>query len=164
MLARWAPVDLFDREFGDVIRRTFGDLPAQFAEGFPPSAQARAWIPPMDVFTADGELHVRIEAPGIDPDKDVDIELAEGRLTIRGDRRRDDTVEDQGYWRREMAWGHFERTIVLPQGVDPSSVHATYDAGILDVSLPLPRKQASKVKVEIGGNARKQLEEHTTES
>lgn len=147
MLARWAPFELLDRDFGDLVRRAFGDLPSQLGA----LGQAtRTWLPAVDVFAEDGDLHVRLEAPGLDPEKDVDIEVVEGRLTIRGQRHREEAAEEKGYWRREMAYGHFERSIMLPQGVDASRVRATYDAGILDVAVPLPQEQSKKIKVEIG--------------
>jgi HSP20 family protein len=150
MLVRGTPFDLLDRDFGDWVRRAFGEQA--------PSGRAPGWAPALDVFTADGELHVRVEVPGIDPERDVDIEVADGRLTIRGDRRHEEATDESGYWRRELSYGHFERTVILPQGVDASHVRASYDAGILDVAIPLPTRQSSKVKVEIGP-ARRELEQ-----
>lgn len=155
MLARWAPFDVVDRDFQNLVRRAFGDLGSSLLAG-----EARAWAPPLDAFTKDGALHVRIEAPGLDPERDVDIEVTDGALRIRGERHREEETSDEGYFRREMSFGRFERAIALPQGVDPSSVSADYDAGILHVTVPLPQKQANKVKVEIGPQTtQKQLEE-----
>lgn len=146
MLTRWAPFDLVDRterEFDDLFRRAFGELGTRVANG------NRAWAPALDVFSREGRLHVRLEMPGIDPENDVDIEIADGVLRITGERRREHEGEHDGYLRREMSYGRFERAVALPDGVDAGSVEAAYEAGILDVSFPIPRKEASKVKVQV---------------
>lgn len=149
-MERWnslaSPFDLLDRDLPQLFRRLVGD-----AVG----AQAtRSWMPSLNVFTREGELHVQVELPGVDPAKDVEVEVVEGRMTIRGDRRRDESVSDGNWWRHEMSFGHFERTVVLPSGVDASAVSARYDAGILDVTIPMPKPQASKVPIAIGEGSR----------
>jgi HSP20 family protein len=148
MLARWAPFDLLDREAHELIRRTFGDFGTSPLRGS--QSGARAWAPAVDAFLREGALHVRVEAPGIDPDTDVDIEVADGVLKISGERRMEQSTEENGSFRREMTYGHFERSFALPDGVDGGAVRASYDAGILHVTVPLPEKPRSKVKVEIG--------------
>lgn len=142
-IVRWAP---FDTAFDGLIRRAFGDGA---------SLQA-GWAPPMEVFVRDGEMHVRLELPGIDPDKDVEIEVSNGVLQVSGERKTEETQEGDGWYRREMSYGRFERSVALPEGTDASGLRATYDAGILDVSVPLPKEQKTKVKVESG--TPKQLE------
>lgn len=74
-------------------------------------------------------------------------------MKIAGERRREEHTEEQGYFRRELSYGRFERSVGLPAGVDAESVKATYDAGILEIVVPLPRKPSSKVKVELGPHA-----------
>lgn len=155
-LARWAPFEMAsrpDRDFDDLVRRFFGELGSSAV-----GARAGAWAPRLDAFTKDGELHVQLEAPGIDPEEDVDIEVKDGVLTIQGERRQEDTSEGEGYFRREMNYGRFERSIALPQDVDPSQIQATYDAGILDIAVPLPEERSQKVRVEVGpGTTKKEL-------
>lgn len=155
-LARWAPFEMAsrpDRDFDDLVRRFFGELGSSAV-----GARAGAWAPRLDAFTKDGELHVQLEAPGIDPEEDVDIEVKDGVLTIQGERRQEDTSEGEGYFRREMNYGRFERSIALPQDVDPSQIQATYDAGILDIAVPLPEERSQKVRVEVGpGTKKKEL-------
>lgn len=156
-LQRWAPFEIAtrgDRDFDDLVRRFFGELGTSALGSTP----AGAWAPRLDAFTRDGELHVQLEAPGIDPEQDVDIEVKDGVLTIQGERRHEDTSEGDGYFRREMNYGRFERSIALPQDVDPEKIQATYDAGILDVAVPLPEERSQKVKVEVGpGTKKKEL-------
>ncbi|HVE93017.1 MAG TPA: Hsp20/alpha crystallin family protein [Actinomycetota bacterium] len=145
MLRKWQPFDAFERDVQE-IRRTFGD----FGTALLNNQQERTWAPALDIFMRDNAVHVRVELPGIDPNRDVDIEVSDGVLTVSGERRHEQVAEEEGYWRREISHGTFQRSIALPQGVDPSQVKATYDAGILHLVVPLPVKQSSKVRVEVG--------------
>ena len=148
-LVRWAPFDLASEGFDDIVRRTFGD--------FGQSLLAKsAWAPPLDAFVAGEELHVRLEVPGIDPDRDIDIEVTNGMLRISGERTHEVKSEGTSWVRREMRQGRFERAVALPDGISTDDVRANYDAGVLDIVVPLPAKQSKKVKVEVGA---KQLSE-----
>lgn len=153
VLARWTPFDLAGEPFDDIVRRTFGD----FGRGTGLLTQrAGHWAPALDAYSEGEELHVSLELPGVDPDSDVEIEVSNGVLRVSGERRRDDTREGEGqegnWFRREMHYGSFERRIALPDGVDASNVRATYDAGVLDIAIPLPAKLKTKVKVEVGNS------------
>jgi HSP20 family protein len=88
----------------------------------------------VEEFTRDGRYVVRAELPGVDPDKDIDVSVAEGLLTIRGERR-EEVREDQ---RSEFYYGSFTRTMTLPAGADPDAVTAEYKDGILEVSFAMP--------------------------
>jgi HSP20 family molecular chaperone IbpA len=79
---------------------------------------------------------LRAELPGIDPDRDVAIELVGDRLTISGERReerRDDTGDKT---HREFHYGSFRRTVSVPRGVQPEDVTATYADGVLEIRVP----------------------------
>lgn len=141
-LVRWAPFDTGN--FDDVVRRTFGDFGTQLL-----TSRENAWAPALDAFVEEDEMHVRLELPGVDPDADVDIEVTGGVLHITGERKREETKDGEGWYRREMSYGRFERHISLPDGVDPDALRASYDAGILDITVPLPSKAKRKVKVEV---------------
>jgi HSP20 family protein len=93
---------------------------------------------------------VKLEVPGIDPDKDVEIEVENGVLRVSGERKQEERREGDGWFRREMRYGSFERRIALPEGADAENVRATYEAGVLDIAIPLPTKPKTKVKVEVG--------------
>lgn len=144
-IVRWQPFDLMGDGFEDLVRRTFGDFGSSLLQG-----RAEAWVPPMDVRVEDDKLRVRLELPGIDPDADVEIDVTNGVLNVAGERKQEQTSEGEGWHRREMRYGRFERHLALPDGIDPSSLQATYDAGILDVTIPLPDKPKTRVKVEVG--------------
>ena len=82
----------------------------------------RAWVPAVDVFNRDGDLVVRAELPGIDPEKDAGITVHDGVLTIRGERRHDDRSQGNGVHRVESSYGAFERTVPLPQDVEEEDI------------------------------------------
>ncbi len=152
MLLRRAPLEALDRDFQD-FRRIFGDFGTALLGNQP----GRIWAPPLDIWASQNEVHIRVELPGVDVNKDVDIEVSDGVLTISGERHQEQRTEQEGYVRREMSYGRFERSITLPQGADASNVRATYDSGILEVVVPLPQKAANKVKVEVGGGTHREL-------
>jgi HSP20 family protein len=143
-IIRWAPFEPADG-LDDLVRRTFGDFGSSLLAG-----RAGSFAPALESFVRDNQMHVRLELPGIDPDADVDIEVSNGVLSISGERKREETKEGDGWYRREMSYGRFERNVALPEGTDASQLHATYDAGILDITVPLPTKEKTKVKVEVG--------------
>lgn len=97
----------------------------------------------------DGTLEIRAELPGIDPDRDVDIAVADGLLTIHAERREESTEEstDEPPTRRrtEFRYGAFTRTVAVPEQVQPSDITASYRDGILVVSVPMPSRPPSEV-------------------
>jgi HSP20 family protein len=91
----------------------------------------------------DGETEViRADLPGIDPEKDVEITVADGVLHITADRRIEDRAEEKGYLRHEIRYGRLARTLPLPEGVSESDIAATYKDGILEVRVPVPPRTA----------------------
>jgi len=79
----------------------------------------------------DGRYEVRAEMPGIDPDKDVDVTVRDGQLTIKAERSEKKDFDG----RSEFSYGSFVRTVSLPAGADQDDIKATYDKGILTVSV-----------------------------
>ncbi|HXF56740.1 MAG TPA: Hsp20/alpha crystallin family protein [Actinomycetota bacterium] len=157
MLARWDPwQDLLDleREMRDLTRRLFGGT--AFTPFERPSSQP--WAPAVDVFSRDNDLVIRAELPGIDPEKDVEITVQDGMLTIKGERRQEEHVDREGYVRFESRYGAFQRTVPLPQGVKESDIRATYDRGVLEVVVPRAGEVASAKRIPVtAGGERKAL-------
>jgi HSP20 family protein len=151
-LIRWAPFDPVDSGFDALVRRAFGDFGSSLL-----GQDAAGWTPALDARMENEELHVRLELPGIDPNSDVDIEVNNGVLSVSGERRHEEAKEGDGWYRREIRTGRFERRIALPEGADAENIRASYDAGILDVAVPVPQKAKTRVKVEVG--TQKQLKE-----
>ena len=94
------------------------------------------WVPACDVFLRDGDLVVRMELPGVDPDKDVQVTVEDGVLCVSGERRMTTEQGDGGYYRREWAYGTFQRGVPLPDMVSADDIKASYDKGVLEVVVP----------------------------
>jgi HSP20 family protein len=91
----------------------------------------------------DDALVLKAELPGISKDE-VSIEVHNNTLILRGERKHEAAVQDERYYRRECAYGPFQRSFVLPTMVDQEKVQATYHDGILE--LHLPKSEAAKPK------------------
>lgn len=89
----------------------------------------------------DGDTQViRAELPDIDPEKDIELTVADGVLRINAERRVEDKTEDKGYTRHELRYGSLTRTLPLPDGVAESDISATYKDGILEIRVPVPER------------------------
>ncbi|HTY32256.1 Hsp20/alpha crystallin family protein [Mycobacterium sp.] len=93
----------------------------------------------------DGRYVVRAEIPGIDPAKDVDITVRDGQLTIKAERS--EKKEFDG--RSEFSYGSFVRTVSLPAGADEDDIKATYDKGILTVSVGVSKPSPAEKHVQV---------------
>lgn len=93
------------------------------------------WTPPVDIFETDSEIVLRAELPGLKPD-DIDIEVDDNVLTLKGERRFEEKVEEGRYYRLERAYGRFQRSLTLPQGVKPDEISAQFENGVLSVRVP----------------------------
>lgn len=94
--------------------------------GFPHSIR-------IEEFTRDGSFMIRAELPGIDPDKDVHVNVKDGMLTIEG-KREEHEDSDQ---RSEFFYGRFMRTLSLPTGTNAADIKAAYRDGILEITIPM---------------------------
>ena len=108
----------------------------------------RRWVPAVDLVESDGQLVLRADLPGMDRD-DIDIQIKDGVLTVSGERRYENEGEREGFYRVERSFGRFSRSLRLPRGVDASAVSASFDRGVLEVTVPKPTGPAA-TKVEIG--------------
>ena len=98
----------------------------------------------VEEFHEDGTLVVRADLPGIDPEKDVELTVADGMLRIEAERREEEKKEDKGYLRQELHYGSLARTLPLPEGVTESDIKATYKAGILEIRISEPKQEPAK--------------------
>ena len=92
----------------------------------------------VEEFTEGDTLVVRAEMADIDPDKDVEITVADGMLHIAAERTDRKDTDGRHFHRRELRYGSFARSLPLPDGVDQSQIAASYRDGILEVRVPLP--------------------------
>jgi HSP20 family protein len=147
-LTRWSPFRStfhLHEELDEMLGRFFGQdrLPTTQR----PGADLVAWAPAIESYAKDGQLHVRVALPGVDP-KDVEVTVSDDSLTIRGERKAKTENKDGGRYFREFTYGSFERVLTLPEGIDPGRVQATFANGMLDLTMPAPVAVVPK-KVEI---------------
>ena len=105
----------------------------------------------MEEFVDGDTLVVRAELPGVDPDKDVEITVDNGVLTISAERREEKVEGEEGTsgYRSEFRYGSYRRSMTLPAGATEDDVKATYTDGILEVRVPIGTEKPSPRKVEI---------------
>lgn len=99
-----------------------------------------------DVYADENNIIVKSALAGVDP-QDLDISISNDLLTIRGQRQEDTTIKENDYFAREVYWGAFSRSIVLPQEIDQNRVKATLKKGLLTIILPKKYKNTA-IKVE----------------
>ena len=137
------------------MRRDMERLFEDIGRGIPAPATAGAFLSPaVDVAETDKGLTFHVELPGIDA-KDVQVELADGTLTIGAERRHERREDDdkKHVHLRERAYGKFLRRFDLPFEADPAKVAAAFDKGVLTVEVPRPpeaAKKAAKIEVRPG--------------
>ena len=127
------------------IDRLFED----FSREFPTIAGngATALMPSMDVTETDKEIEITAELPGLE-EKDVQINVADNILTIRGEKKAEKEQKDKNYRLVERSYGAFERTLELPEGVNADAIKANISKGLLKVTVPKPAPtQAKKIEV-----------------
>ena len=143
-LIRWDPFDdlaslreSMDKLFDELFTRR-------------PRGQAElAWAPTVEVFETDNDVMVRAELPGIDP-KNVEITVTQDTLTLKGEAKVDREDKVRNYYRRELRYGSFLRSIQLPSDVKGDQATASYKNGILEIRVPKSERAKPKsVKVEV---------------
>jgi HSP20 family protein len=102
---------------------------------------SRPWSPPVDIYETENELVLKADVPEIDP-KNVTIQMENGTLTLKGERRFDEQGNGRGFHRIERGYGSFVRAFSLPDTVEPDKVKADYKNGVLTVVLP--KKEVAK--------------------
>ena len=142
------------RELDDLLVRFLG----QDATPTPYQGESEpvAWLPAVESYAKGGDLHVRVALPGVDP-KDVEVTVLDDYLTIRGERKAKTEEKNGGRYVREFSYGSFERTLALPEGIDPGKVVAKFTNGMLDLTMPAPVAVVPKkveIQIEDGGQAK----------
>ena len=101
------------------------------------------WMPAVDVEQTDDSIVLKMDLPGMGRE-DISIEAKNQTLTISGERREEREEEHEGYYTRERVFGRFTRTFMLPEGVSPDDIEASFRDGVLTVRLPRPREEQPK--------------------
>jgi HSP20 family protein len=126
------------------------DLPDRWRRWLDFDGETPGWLRVEEVHE-DGTLVIRAEIPGIDPDKDVDVSVADGMLRISAKREERSEDKKKDSYHSEFRYGEFSRSLALPPGVDREEVKANYKDGILEVTVPWPEeKEPGATKVLVG--------------
>jgi HSP20 family protein len=130
----------------DQINRVFHDA----FDGTGEDASLTAWAPAVDIYETEHELVVKADLPDIDP-KDLDIRVENNILTIRGERKFENKVNEDNYLRIERAYGSFSRSFSLANSVNSDAIKADYHDGVLTLSIPKTEEAKPKqIKVNVG--------------
>ena len=143
-LVRWEPFrDLLALQ--ERLNRGF-DAPRQSGE-----EQLGTWAPAVDIYETEKEIVLKADLPGMNL-ADVDISLNNNVLSVRGERRFDKEVKEDSYHRVERAYGNFVRTFTLPNTVNAEQIEASYDAGVLKITMP-KREEARPKQIKVNVKA-----------
>jgi HSP20 family protein len=99
----------------------------------------------LNVSSDDKQYHVSLEAPGL-TEKEISLELNQGVLTIRGEKKEENETKDRHYYRMERSYGSFQRVLALPEDCDQEGISASMKNGVLDITLPRKALPASAAK------------------
>jgi HSP20 family protein len=116
------------------------------------AVKTRPWAPAVDIIETENELVLKADVPGVDL-KDIDIQLENGTLTVKGERKFEKEETNKGFHRMERTYGSFVRIFTVPDTVDSENVKAAYEAGVLTITLP--KKEIAKpkaIKVQVSNN------------
>jgi HSP20 family protein len=146
-----SPLDFMDRMSEEMDRwfdRVSRDLgfprrSSLFRSSFGSPTRQGIWAPRIEAFQKGDTFTVRAELPGLKKD-DVDVELTDDALTIRGERRAEHEEEREGFYHSEREYGEFSRTIPLPDGVIAENAAATFRDGVLEISMPAAPAEANR--------------------
>jgi HSP20 family protein len=135
------------RPFTNLLRDEFGGR--DWAPFFGSAREAQTFVPAVDVVEKDGAFVLKAEVPGLSPDQ-IDVQIENNVLSVRGVRRYENEEERGGYRRVERSYGSFSRSFVLPEGTNPDDIEAKVEHGILSVTIPKVKTAAAR-KVEVKG-------------
>jgi HSP20 family protein len=149
----------FMRRFSEDMDRLFDDfgfgsnwLGPSFGRDFFPRSlgefRQSLWSPQIETFEREGQLVIRADLPGLKKD-DVNIEITDDAITISGERRDEDEERREGYYRSERSYGSFFRSIPLPEGVNAEDANATFNNGVLEITMQAPQLQSRGRRLEI---------------
>jgi len=130
------------------LARFLSDVLPEF-NGQAASGLSAAWVPPVDILEQADGIRITAEIPGVNP-ADVEISVEDNVLTIQGAKQQAAEEKTERVHRYERAYGAFQRTFTLPSTVDASNIKATYDNGVLTVTLPkVERAKPRQIQVEV---------------
>ena len=141
----------FMRRFSEEMDRLFEDfgmgrgwLAPSFGREILPSTfgsfEQTVWWPQVEAFERGGKFIVRADLPGLKKD-DVKVEVTDEAITLSGERRQEHEEKGEGYYRTERSYGSFYRQIPLPEGIKADDATATFQNGVLEISMQAPQRE-----------------------
>ena len=107
-------------------------------------------IPTVDTFTEGETFHIKAELSGVSKD-DIDVSVDGNIVALKGERKEEHETRDKDYHLRESRSGSFVRRLTLPEGAKTDDIHASYDNGVLKITVPLDKKTLSGRNIMIEG-------------
>ena len=146
-IVRWDPFeDLISLQ--DRMNRLFEQTLSR-SRGEPEGATAAAWSPAVDIYETAEDIVLQAELPGLTKE-DIDIQVRENRLTLKGERRLDKEIKRENTFRMERAYGAFQRVFNLPNAVQADKIRAVFKEGVLKVNIPKAVEGKPKqIKIEV---------------
>lgn len=137
----WAPIKglmELNREMNDLFNGSYDE---------PVKSSAMEFHPRVDVSEGDGDYLIQADLPGVS-EKDVEVTLNDGVLTVKGQRVQESKDESKNYYRTERLFGFFQRQFSLPKNVNMDKIAATFKDGVLNITLPIS-EEAKERKITI---------------
>ncbi|MGB3974858.1 MAG: Hsp20/alpha crystallin family protein [bacterium] len=135
---------VFDEIFGG-----FGFADKSAAESWDTLMPSALFKPNLDISETDKEYSITVELPGVD-EKNIELELIENTLKIRGEKKQETEKKDKNYHCVERSYGSFQRSLTLPEDADQEAIRAEYKNGIMTISIPRkPELKPESKKIEI---------------
>ncbi len=156
-LVRWQPFSEME-SLRDRMDRMFDELAGLNRQS------STAWVPAIEIQDREEHLVLRAEIPGVEA-KDLDIQVAREAVSISGEHRYENKAQEQGFFRTELRYGSFQRTIPLPVAVENNQVQAEFKDGILKLTLPKAQEARHKVvKINLGEDKQETLPDSKTDT
>lgn len=152
-IATWAP-----SRFMEDVNRFFDEpfmTPRMIWRRLP--EEELSWAPSMDIYEKENSYVVRMELPGIKME-DVEISVSGDTLTVRGERKIPEDIEEEEYQTSEIFYGSFTRSVTLPEKVQADKINATFDDGILEIQIPKAEEE-KPARIQIKAKETKRLKE-----
>ena len=153
-LIPWQPFSEITRWEREMDRMFEGFLGRRLRSFWPerwwPATGVEITTPAVDLYEEKDDIVVKAELPGMEKDN-IEVNLSDNRLTIKGEKKKEEEVQKEGYYRSERSYGSFVRTLELPSEVQTEKVKAAFKNGVLEIRLPKTeeaKKKETKVKVE----------------
>jgi HSP20 family protein len=152
-VAPWRPfmgLTSWEREMDRMMDDLFGRRMRPWWPSIWPRAGDGEFITPMvDVYEEKDDIVVKAELPGLGKD-DVEVNISESELTLKGEKKKEETIDEENYYRCERSYGTFLRSVDLPADVQADKVKASFKNGVLEIRMPKTEEAKTKeIKIKV---------------